>query len=528
MRSAFLAAQLLAVSAGAQVTTAQYGNDRQGFVAESALTARNVTPTLFGKVATFSVDGDVYAQPLYLPRVTIDSRGARNVLFVATEQGSVYAFDADRVADRPVWHRTLVDSSSGSLPVNYRDVRCPFIKPAISITPTPVIDAATNTLFVLVRSKERQKSGKFRFVQRLHALDIRNGQDRIAPSEISASVAGTGAGTRDGSITFDPLLENPRTALLLTNGVVYAAWASSCDVRPYHGWIMAYDAASLTQRGVFITTSSGSDGGIWQGDAGLAADGEGYVYAVTGNGDFDEVPPVRNYGNSILKLSLTTEALKVRDYFTPSDQAALNAVDLDLGSSGPILLPDQEGGHRHLLAVSSKKGTTYLIDRDAMGHFRPGASAHAVQTVQTSDGAFGAAAFWNHRLYLWGSNSQLKSYVIQSGHLSSTPQIGPTVFAEPGATPVVSANAALEGIVWAIETRTWRGADRPAILHAYDAMDVRRELYNSEQAANGRDRAGLAVRFAMPTIAGGRVFVGTKGEVDVYGLFSSRSRIGQR
>jgi hypothetical protein len=524
----WLAVHLLAASAGAQVTTAQYGNLRQGFVRDTTLTAHNVTQTQFGKVATFSVDGDVYAQPLYLPRVVTDSRGTRDVLFVATEQGSVFAFDADGPTAPALWHRALLDSSSGRWPVNYRDVRCPFIKPTISITPTPVIDAGTNTLFVLVRSKEKGKSGKLRFVQRLHALDVRNGRDKIAPREISAAFAGTGAGAQDGSIAFDPLLENPRAALLLTNGVVYAAWASSCDVRPYHGWIMAYDAASLKPRGAFITTSTGGEGGIWQGDAGLAADSEGYVYAVTGNGDFDEVPPQRNYGNSVLKLSLTGETLNVHDYFTPSDQAALNAGDLDLGSGGPVLLPDQEGAHRHLLAVSSKNGTTYLIDRDALGRFHPGANAHAVQTIPTSDGGFGAAAFWNHRLYLWGSNSQLKSYLIENGHLSPTPQIGPTVSADPGATPVVSANAAREGIVWAIETRTWRGADKPAILRAYDAMDVRRELYNSEQAANGRDRAGLAVRFAMPTVAGGRVFVGTKGQVDVYGLFKSRSRIGDR
>ncbi|MDQ6769690.1 MAG: PQQ-binding-like beta-propeller repeat protein [Gemmatimonadota bacterium] len=524
MRSfASLLAEILALSvllsavSSAQVTTAQFGNDRAGAVTtERVLTPGNVRSSTFGKVATFQVDGDVYAQPLYVPRLDLRS-GTHDVLFVATEHGSIYAFDASSRGGSPLWKTSFIDPSIDITPVSFRDANCPFIKPEIGITPTPVIDAGAGTMYVLMRTKEPTTSGDHRFVQRLHALNIRTGAEQAPPVEIRASVKGSGSASRGGAIDFDPLRENPRATLLLDRGVVYLSWASTCDVGPYHGWIIAYDAKTLKQLGVFNATPGGSEAGIWQGDAGLAADSAGNVYAVTGNGTFDDQASPADYGNTVLKLALTPNGFVVRDYFTPSDQAELSSRDLDLGSSGPVLFSDESGSRRRLLFVTGKAGVSYLINRDRMGHYRPADDGQAVQTLKTSGSGFGASAYWNHTLYVWGSNDVLKAYRIVGGKMESSPALGPTISADPGATPVVSANGLTNGIIWAIQTRTWRGADRQAVLHAYDASDVRRELYNSEMNAS-RDRAGTALRFAMPTVADGRVFVGAKGEVNVYGL----------
>ncbi|HEY1952499.1 MAG TPA: hypothetical protein VGG76_06810 [Gemmatimonadaceae bacterium] len=363
-------------------------------------------------------------------------------------------------------------------------------------------------------------NGSLRYVQRLHTLDLLTGKDRRPAVEIRASVPGTGSGTRMGKVEFDPLRENPRAALLLVRGVIYLAWASSCDVGPYHGWIMAYDAGTLKQLGVLNTSPNGDEAGIWQGDAGLAADASGNVYAVTGNGTFSAALNAPAYGNTILKLALTGNGLVVRDYFTPSDQAALSSADADLGSSGPILLPDDQGSDQHLLFVTGKAGMSYLVDRDNMGRFRAGKNPHARQTLQTSDGGYGASAYWNHTLYIWGSNAPLKAYKVADGRVALNPTVGATTGTDPGATPVVSANGMRDAIVWAIETRTWNGPDKPAVLHAYDALNVQHELYHSEMNPR-RDRAGLATRFAIPTVGGGRVFVGGKGEISVYALLSA-------
>ena len=501
--------------ASTQVTTAQYGNSRSGAATgETTLNPRNVSVGSFGKVGRFTVDGDVYAQPLYLPALDL-AGGRTDVLFVATEHGSVYAFRASDPGSPPIWKTSFIDPSLDITTVSFRDARCPFIRPEIGITSTPVIDAAAGIIYVLMRSREPTSSGDHRFVQRLHALNIRTGRDKVPPIEIRAAVRGAGGDAKNGMVAFDPLRENPRAALLLTHGVVYLAWASTCDVNPYHGWVMAYDAKTLRQVGVFNATPSGSDAGIWQGDAGLAADSAGNVYAVTGNGTFSEGASAANYGNTVLKLALTPAGFTVRDYFTPYNQLELSSEDQDLGSSGPVLIDDR-GPHPHTLFVTGKEGVSYLIDRDRMGRFHAGDDAHALQTVKSSTGGFGAVAYWNHTVYVWGSNDVIKSYRVTTGHLSN-PVEGTARSADPGATPTVSANGDRDGIVWAVETRTWRGNDKPSILHAFDAADVRKELYNSEINAS-RDRAGTTLRFAIPTVAAGRVYVGVKDAVDVYGV----------
>ena len=515
-----LAMVLLATQrAAAQVTTAQYGNARTGAATnETTLTPQNVRSATFAKIGTFEVDGDVYAQPLYVPRLEITNRGTHDVLFVATEHGTLYAFDAINPRLPPLWKISFIDPALDITAVPFRDASCPFIKPEIGITPTPVIDLENGTLYVLMRTKEPTPRGDHRYVQRLHAINIHTGMDRLPPVEIRASVRGTGAGSRMGIVEFEPLRENPRAALLLNRGVVYLSWASACDVGPFHGWIIAYDAKTLRQVGVFNASPGGSEAGIWQGDAGLAADTAGNVYAVTGNGSFNESGPLLDYGNTVLKLALTPTGLVVRDYFTPSNQKQLSTADLDLGSSGPVLIDEDRGPHRRMVVVTGKAGVSYMIDRDKMGHYQPGDDPHAIITVQTSESGFGAPAYWNQTLFIWGSNAVLKSYRVNGAGISA-PILSSVRSVDPGATPTVSANGERNGIVWAIETRTWRGADKPAVLHAFDASDVRREIYNSEMIP-GRDRAGIALRFAIPTVAAGRVYVGVKGAVDMYGLLA--------
>jgi hypothetical protein len=494
---------LAVCAAQAQVTTSQYNNARTGAnIHETILTPRNVNANQFGKLFTFHVDGDVYAQPLYLPSVNIPGKGVRNVVYIATEHNGVYAFDADGRAGEPLWRVSLL--RSGVSTVSADAVGCPFIAPEVGITSTPVIDYSTGTLYVLARTKESTGMFSSRYVQRLHALAVTNGVEKFGgPVEIRAP-------------GFEPLRENPRAALLLANGAVYLTWGSSCDVGPYHGWVMAYDAQTLAQKAAFNTSPNADQSGIWQSDTGPAADSEGNVYVVTGNGKFDASLGGKNYGDSVLKLDRN---LELRDYFTPFNESELNVADDDLGSGGPILLPDQPGGHRRLLAVAGKGATLYLIDRDQMGRYHSRADEHAVQVVRgLGRGVYAAPAYWNGNLYVLASNENLFAFCLDRGLLSRPPAWrSSTRFGNPGATPAVSANGSRDGIVWAINSRGWREGERPAAVYAWDATNLANELYNSEQHGT-RDRAGRAIRFAIPTIANGRVYMGARSEVDVYGL----------
>jgi hypothetical protein len=507
----------IASPAIAQVTTAQYDNARTGaYNHETALTPRSVAPTTFGKVATLGVDGDVYAQVLEMPAVHVPGKRVQAVLYVATEHNSVYAFGANEPGGLPLWSVNLSEAAPGATTVPNRDVLCPFIRPEIGITSTPVIDTTTGTLYVLARTKEGG-----RYVQRLHALDIATGAPRHAPVEIRATVRGTGAGSQHGTISFDALRENPRAALALVRGRVILSWASSCDVGPYHGWIMAYDATTLEQVAVFNTTPNGEAGGVWQGDAGIAADENGRIYVATGNGTFDASTGGDDYGDSVIQLALGNKRFVVTDYFTPFNQRQLEAEDGDLGSGAPMLLPAQPGARPNLLFLGGKAGGVYLLDRDRLGHFDAVADRAAVQTLGARGMVMGASAYWNGRIYSLWSNDVIRSFALANGKMSDAPDArGSHVFTDPGATPTVSANGTRDGIVWVVETKTWNGGDRPAVLHAYDAANVARELWSSEMNPV-HDRAALATRFAIPTVVGGRVYVGAKGEVNVYGLLAS-------
>ncbi len=523
-RFAFLNIVAICLISG-QITTSQYDNARTGAnLKETALTPKNVNTNHFGKLFALNVDGDVYAQPLFLPHLSIPGKGEHDVLFVATEHDSVYAFDAAGKPPTPLWKVSFANSSRRISPVAAESVSCPFISPEVGITSTPVIDPRSGTIYVLARTAEIDSGGTRTFWQRLHALNVLTGAERFGgPVPIRASLknASSGAfGLFQGSVEFGALHENPRAALTLTNGAVYLTWGSSCDVGPYHGWIMAYDARTLRQTGVLNTSPEAAESGIWQSDTGPAVDSSGNIFVATGNGKLDANSGGHDYGDSLLKIATRKSSLNVADYFTPSEEAELNATDGDLGSGGPLIIPGQSGSQAQLVVVGGKGAVIYVVNRDRMGKFVPGKNPHAVQTIKVGGGIMGAPAYWNGHLYYFPSNDVLKDFAVQGGRLSPEPVArGNYKIVDPGATPSISADGAENGIVWVLETKGWQSADRPAVLTAYDARNVANEIYDSEQN-RARDRAGTARRFVSPVVANGRVYVATSGEVDVYGLLS--------
>ncbi|SPE31810.1 conserved exported hypothetical protein [Candidatus Sulfopaludibacter sp. SbA3] len=502
------------------VATAQYDNSRTGAnLLETKLTPDNVSSGRFGKSFVMPVTGNVNAQPLYVPGLDVAGKGVHDVVFVATEHDNIYAFDAAGQPAEPLWRVHLADPEKGINPVDSHFLACSFISPEAGITPTPVIDPATRTMYALVRTFENPPGTQGHYVQRLHAIDIATGLERTgSPVRIHAAMKGSaffGLSQRD--VEFDPQVENPRAALLLSGGQVYIAWGSSCDHGSYYGWVMAYDAHTLRQRAVFNTAPDAGESAIWQGGAGLAADDEGNVYGVTGNGSFNASSKGgRNYGDSVLKLGLRDSALAVLDFFTPSTQMRMNWTDQDLGSTGPLLLPDQPGPHRHLMAAAGKNGVIYLIDRDRMGKYQFSSDSHAVQTVETPSSLYGAAAYWNGHLYYFGSDNVLCEFALTNGRLSPEPvRRGTQRFRNPGAIPVISANGVRNGIVWAVRTKTAAEHDVEGVLQAYDASDVSHLLYNTEGT---KDHPGLSLRLTMPMIANGRVYVASHDAVSVYSL----------
>jgi hypothetical protein len=518
---ALLLAFLQSPTVHAQVLTSQYDNARTGSdLHETILRPQNVNVRQFGKLFTFHVDGAVYAQPLYIPGLEIPGKGKHNVLFVATEHDSVYAFDADGDPAEPLWRVSLLNPKVDAHPVPAPDVQCGFIDPEVGITSTPVIDYSSGTLYVLARTVESSGLLAHRFVQRLHALAITTGVEKFGgPVEIQATSSGRGVGSASGQVRFDPLRENPRAALLLAGGTVYLTWASSCDVGSYHGWMMAYDSHSLKQSAAFDATPDASDGGFWAGDTGPAADNAGNVYAATGNGRFDAARGGRNYGDTILKMKLNGDGLQVRDYFTPYNEAELDADDNDLGSGGPALFPGPSQAHSRLVAIAGKGATLYIIDRNKMGGFHAGNDSHAVWTTPLAGDLLGAPAYWNGHLFVAAEEDVLKEFLVRGGGLKLVAH-SKEKFDDRTGIPTVSSNGSHNGIVWMLTSKHWNEPDsRPAVLYAFDASNVGVELYNSEQDS-ARDRAGIGLRFNIPMVANDRVYVGAKGEVDVYGPIS--------
>jgi hypothetical protein len=470
---------------------------------ETMLTTANVNQNTFGKLFSYALDDQSFTQPLYVANVTFPGAGAHNAVYVTTESNTVYAFDADGSVQTPFWQKSLMPS--GATPVDGTKtggIGGP-ITPNVGITGTPVIDGSSGTLYVV--SVTQESSG---VVHRLHALDITTGNEKFnGPVVIQASVPGTGTGASAGQIAFEPKLQLQRSALALVQGVVYIAWASYQDSGNYHGWIIGYDASTLHQVCVWNSTPNGGRGGIWMAGAPISSDSASNLYAVIANGTFDASNGGKDYGDSILKLTPNGNTLIVSDYFAPFNQAILSANDIDVGSSGLTILPDQSGPVAHLGVTAGKAGKIYLVNRDNLGKFQSSSDSQIVQSIanalgtQPSDDNYSTAVYWNGNVYYVGNQDVVKQFQLTNGQLSTPPvKTGSHVYGYPGANMSVSSNGSTNGILWSIEAG---GAN---VLHAYDATDVSHELYNSNQAGT-RDNFGPATRFTVPTVINGKVYV---------------------
>jgi fibronectin type 3 domain-containing protein len=496
---------------------------------ETVLTPSNVNSTRFGKLYNYSIDGTSDASPLYVAGVTIPSNGVHNVVYVATEHDSVYAFDADGRQSTPLWQVSFINPANGVTTVPPNDTgECCDISPEIGITGTPTIDPTSNTLYVVAKTKE-VVGGNTTYVHRLHALDLGTGAEKLGgPVNVSASVPGTGGGSSGGTLPFNSLHENQRSALLLLNGVVYLAFGSHGDVNPYHGWVLGYNASTLSQVMVFCTSPNtpGNGSGVWQSGDGLATDATGNLYFVTGEGLFNVNSGGKDYGDSLMRLSPTGTPL---DYFTPHDQATLDSQNLDFGSGGVLLLPDQPGAHPHLAITAGKNATVYVVDRDNMGHYNSSNDNQVVQALPNmfphgdmASGNFKAPVYWNGHVYFSADADFIKMFSITNGLLSTSPTSQSSWVANyPGATLGLSANGTTGGILWAIQRigtdPFGNGTTAPGVLHAFDANNLGSELYNSSQSGT-RDTLDYTAKWSAPLVANGRVFVATLSQLTVYGL----------
>ncbi|HXN24632.1 MAG TPA: fibronectin type III domain-containing protein [Candidatus Dormibacteraeota bacterium] len=532
---------------------------------ESALTPANVNPSQFGKLFSYSVDGYVYAQPLYMSNLAIPGQGTRNVVFVATQHDTVYAFDADGNAPGQLWKVSFINLALGVTPVPQPDVLNADIVPEIGITGTPVIDLTSGTLYLVAKTKE-VGSGVPHYVQKLHALDVATGAEKFGgpvvigdtvfnpPPETYTnntpiSVPGTGDGSEGGLVKFNALRQNQRSGLVLSGSRVYVAWASHGDTRPYHGWVVGYNKATLALETLFNVSPNGRFGGIWMAGGAPAADSSGNLFFATGNGTFaitptdtcgewqdadGHAPPCNPaYGDSVLKLS-TSGGLSVADFFTPFNQLVMERSDQDLGSAGVLLLPDQPGSHPHVMVTSGKGfGKIYLIDRDSLGKFNP-TFDNVVQVLperSVAGGAFDTPAYFNdgiHQLiYYQGLDDVLKAFEISNGLLSPTPfsKANPPPFFYPGATPSISASGTSNGIAWALNVNGLFGR-RPDVLFAYNATasPTLTQLYSTSDTGL-RDQLDVGVKFTVPTVANGKVYVGTQTSLAVLGLFPTSSSL---
>ncbi len=498
------------------VITYHYDNGRSGMnLNETALTPANVKSATFGKKGEFAVDGLVDAQPLYLSQVTIGTQ-KKNVLYVATEHGSVYAFDADSISGTTatfLWKTTTL--GSGETTSDNRG--CSQVSPEIGITATPVIDRVRNAIYVVAMSKN--SSGTY--FQRIHALDLTTGQELFGGAKnIMATYPGTGDNSSGGNVVFDPKQYKERPGLLQINGTIYTTWSSHCDIRPYTSWVMAFSADTLAQTSVLNLVPNGTEGGIWMAGTAPAADAAGNMFFIMGNGDFDTTlnasgfPANGNCGNCFVKLS-TSSGLKLADYFTPHNTVAESNADTDFGSGGGILLvdvTDSGGNTRHLSVGAGKDALIYVVDRDSMGKFNA-STDQIYQEIsgQLGGGVFSMPAFFNNTVYYGAVGDALKAFPVSSARLAAAPSSQSTHhFGYPGTTPSVSASGTTNGIVWAIE-------NSGAILFAYDATDLTKELYNSNQAAGNRDHFS-GNKFITPMVVNGKVYVGTQTSVAVFGL----------
>lgn len=527
------------------VLTWQYGNNRLGQnLHETLLTTANVNATSFGKIFSYPVDGNIYAQPLFVGQLPVTGQGTHNTVFIATENDSVYAFDADNATlnPNPLWHTTLLNPPNVIAYPCLDNHKACTIYPTIGITGTPVIDRATNTIYVVARTKEivSGQTSPF-YYERLHALDIRTGLEKPgSPATICGDYAHTGQGCQFTTGIFDPLADGQRSPLMLEpttgfpQGVLYIAVAGQ-------GMILAYDPVSLARLADFTftphPTNTTGGGGIW---AGISGDANGNVYVPVGDGTFDVNVGGNNYGDSIVKLNLVSNGtggytLNVIDYFTPPDELCRQTTDIDLGSGSPVLLPTQTGTVPNLIVIAGKGSVPgcdsanpiYLVNADNMGGLGGGVQSIGGTSAQ---GYYSTASYFStgaaNNLYLGGvlsssTGDAMQEYRLVSGLFNPVKTVSksPTTYLA-GATPVISAGGTKNGIMWTIERPAllWtETATNNAVLHAYSATNLHSELYNSGMNST-RDLAGPAVKFLPPTVINGKVYVGTQTELDVYGL----------
>jgi outer membrane protein assembly factor BamB len=501
------------------VVTHHNDNARTGQnLTERNLTATNVAPSTFGLLRMFSVTGRVDSQPLYLSHLLVGG-GSRNVVFIATEHGLVYAFDAD--TGTQLWQTSVMPTGESATPMIFG---CGLVEPEIGITATPVIDrnaGPNGTMYLVAMSVD----GSEHYHQRLHALDVSTGAEISgSPNDIQATYV-TPGGVSSG---FNQVVYMVRAALLLLDGVVYTTWTSHCDVLPYGGWVMGFDQTTLKPVSVLNLGPSMLGASVWQAAGGPAADSKGNIYVMTGNGAFDDTldsagfPASGDYGNSFVRLSTAGGTLAVADYFAMYLAISESSRDLDLGSSGPMVLPDEvdaTGVLHQLIIGGGKDGNLYVVDRNNMSKYDPlKDDVYQVLVGATAGQVFAAPAYFNHTVYYGDVNhgsvdGALKAFTFSQGKLPAFPNSQTkTVFGYPGASPAVSANGAMNAIVWATENTA------PAVLHAYDATNLATEFYNSEMAAGGRDRFGDGNKYITPVIADGKVFVASKGGVGEFGL----------
>jgi PA14 domain/Chitobiase/beta-hexosaminidase C-terminal domain len=496
------------------VLTFRNDNTRDGQnTNELVLTPANVNTNTFGKLYSDQLDGYSIGQPLLLPNVNIPGKGVHNVVYVTTEHDSVYAWDADSNTGQnavPLWQVSFINPSAGITTLNattdLASIAGGFVGPELGITGTPVIDPASGTLYVVAITREIS-GGVTNYYNRLHALDVATGAEKFGgPVLFQGSVPGSGDGSVNGVVPFVHLKHHQRNSLAFNNGTVYIAFSGHFDYPPYHGWVFAYDAYSLAQKGIWNANPNGTGGGFWQAGCGPAIDSAGNLYLESGNGNFDAAHGV--FGDSLIKLS-TTNGLALADYFTPFDQLAMNLADLDLGSAGQILLPDSVGNvaHPHLLVATGKNGTLYLVDRDNLGQYNTGGSdSQIVQAaLKAVGGMWSTPAYFNGMIYCGGSGDHVKGFAISNATINTTPITTPATFG--GESPSISANGTNNAILWMINS---------SVLHAFNATNLSQELYNSSQNAS-RDNPGTSVKWEVPTVANGKVYLNMQGSLAVFG-----------
>ena len=510
---------------------------------ETTLTPANVGVDHLGKVGNFVADGLIEAQPLYIRDLDMGSAGTHDVILIVTENDSIYALDVDHLDAGPIWHRNYLDPANGVTPMPDNVGGRTSLGGEIGITGTPVIDPASGAVYFVTALARNGVAEQW-----LRAVDVRTGNDFGAGSmRINASVPGDGVASVNGQITFDPSIGNQRAGLREWDGSILVAWGSFSDQGEYHGWLMAFDAASLERKAVFNPTPNyqaddpaygsadhGGGGSFWQGSAAPTIDTDGYIYLNSADGSFNANQGGNNYGDTMLKLRLAGDKFEVVDWFTPFNQACIDVADLEIGSGGIVLLPASTTGSSQMAVTVSKEGRFYLVNTDTMGHYNPAGDSQIIQEFMigehscTSEDAgggiaegpgwnrlYGNISFWNGNMYVQASSLPLKQYRFSNGSFNPTPfDESPTAAGLRGANTVVSSNGDQNGIVWAYE----KALSGQAILHAYDATMVSRELWNSNMNAL-RDQLSTGIVFAVPVVADGRVIVANDVNVSVFAIF---------